>query len=145
MSLSDQAASIETECKHLQLKSEADDQLIALLKGQNEEQGSRIARMQREFDEKLQSMTQQRDEANAKAQEVKGLIETIGKLTLQGIDRMTRQYRASELSELVDVPKDAAQATIERYREQLDPVEAGPDMPIFLSTPRPIEQMRRVG
>lgn len=144
MNLSDQAASIETECRHLQLKSEADDQLIALLKSQNEEQASRITKMQREFDEKLQVMTQQRDEANAKAQEVKGLIETIGKLTLQGIERMTRRHAPTELSDLIDLPKDAAQATIERYRDQLDPVETS-DVPLFLQNQRPVEQMRRAG
>jgi hypothetical protein len=145
MTLSDQAASIETECRHLQLKSEADDKLIDLLKSQNEEQATRITKMQREFDEKLQVMTQQRDEANAKAQEVKGLIETIGKLTLQGIDRMTRRHAAAELTELVDLPKDAAQATIERYREQLDPIDTNADVPLFLQNSRPVEQMRRTG
>lgn len=142
MTLADQAASVETECNHLRLKSDADDELIKLLKSQNEEQACRITKMQKEFDEKLQAMTQQRDEALASAQEVKGLIETIGKLTLKGIDRMVRRHSPSELSELVDLPKDAAQATIERYRDQLDP--AG-DLPMFLTAPRPVEQMRRAG
>ena len=77
MSIADDVAAQSTRLNHLELKSEADENLIALLKKQNSDQAA-----------ELHSLRQERDLAVRKATEVSGIIDTLGSLCLQGLRKM---------------------------------------------------------
>lgn len=88
MTLADKVAANETRLHHLELKSDADDNLIALLKKQNELQAIELTEVKHTHDCETQKLRHERDVAVRNATEVSGIVETLGSLALTGIRKM---------------------------------------------------------
>lgn len=88
MTLADEVANVATRLQHLELKSEADDNLIVLLKEQNRIQASELAEVKHKHEDEIQALRQERDVAVRNAVEVSGLITTMGSMALAGIRKM---------------------------------------------------------
>lgn len=81
-------ASMEAELTHLRTRAISDDKMIALLKGQNEDQAMLIAAMTHDHDKAVRELRQERDVAVRKALEVSGLLESAAASIVSGLRKM---------------------------------------------------------
>jgi len=88
LSLQDEVGAMVTELASLRLQTESDAKTISLLKKQNEVQAIELTTVKHEHEKQLQSLRQERDVALRKATEVRGIIENVGSMALQGIRKM---------------------------------------------------------
>lgn len=130
MTLADEVAATTTRLHHLELKSEADENLIALLKRQNELQAI-----------ELRDIRQQRDVAQRKAVEVSGIITTLGSLALSGV----RKMQGDETPESIPDRPPLIVKHLQASDRRLPPVQPEQDellpRPSFLDRPRDPERL----
>lgn len=88
MTTSIEVARMESDIRHLQIKGDNDDRLIALLKEQNAQQAREIEDMSTECAEKVRRLSQERDEAVRKATEVGGILNQTADAIMSGLRKM---------------------------------------------------------
>mgnify|MGYP001567303092 CR=1 FL=1 len=88
MTTSIEVACMESDIRHLQIKGDNDDRLIALLKEQNAQQAREIEDMSTECAEKVRRLSQERDEAVRKATEVGGILNQTADAIMSGLRKM---------------------------------------------------------
>ena len=99
MTLTEEVENTVLQLRELQFKSDADEALIILLKQQNEQIASELSSikevheqlvndMEKEYEKTFLNLRHERDVAVRKAKEVEGLINRLGQMALEGINRM---------------------------------------------------------
>ena len=88
MTLSEEVSAMVAQLRHLELKSDSDDRVIALLKEQNEQQAAELADIRHIRDAEFQKLRHERDIAVRRATEVMAIIESVGKLAIEGIRKI---------------------------------------------------------
>lgn len=88
VNIADEVATLSTRLNYLERKSRADDEMIDLLRKQNDELSQDLTDATHDFNIDLFKMQVERDDALSKASEVRALIESIGGLALNGVRKM---------------------------------------------------------
>lgn len=128
LTLSEEVANREARLRHLELKSQADENLISLLKQQNKEQADRLVTSQHQHDLETQRVTQERDVAVQKAMEVSGIIESLCRLGLEGLNRMQGAAEAEQPG--VEPRYSRVSNQVEPARGQLPPPSPSPSQAV---------------
>ena len=128
-------ADMEAELAHLRTRAISDDKMIALLKGQNEDQAITIAAMCHDHDKTVRELKQERDVAIRKALEVSGLLDAAAGSIISGLRKMkgdeapasipdTPSRNPGSVTAGIDHPSGGADAVFELMpsRRRLPPI-----------------------
>lgn len=88
MNIADRISQMEADLNHYKNKSEADDDMISILKRQNETQAMEISKMSADHAEQVRALRQRTDLAVRNEREVRGILETAATGILQGLRKM---------------------------------------------------------
>lgn len=84
----DQVSAMFTELEHLRSKDAANENMIALLKEQNELQAMELSKMSADHANEVRELKQRRDQAVRREAEVTGILNTAASSILTGLRKM---------------------------------------------------------
>lgn len=132
-SVAQDVAMLAIELEQLRQKSIDDDLLITVLKEHNKAQADDMESMRKKYMEEMGKMRQERDEALQRSTEVMGMINSIGKLALAGVERMIPKPQPDTLESLKALVEPAGASA------QAEQEPQGPRLP-YAPPPRQVHR-----
>ena len=119
MTLADEITMHLDRLNHLEMKADADDEMISLLKEQNAQQAAELTEINHKHDLEMQRLRQERDVAVRRAKEVQTIIDSLGRLAIDGL----RKIRGDETPPVIPERPMSTTQHLQTVSKRLPPIK----------------------